>query len=703
MPRRIRKRKEKSPQRQKRSIQPDSLREEKGLVSQERTAQLFSKPDLSPLITPTDILSLQRIVGNQAMQRLLIQRQEEQALASMNGGQNRLTLNTPNDRYEQQASDVASQVVGRMDAAKNAVSQRQEEETLQPKGFVQRSIADTGHTVHPAISERVDAAKGGGQPLSSDVRNPMEQAFDADFGSVRVHTDSQSDEMNQSLQSHAFTTGQDIFFQNGKYDPKSQPGQELLAHELAHTMQPDAHTRIAPWAPSGHRLVTEKAFLDGDLGKKYAKKVQQILIDRAPDMDYIQDQQHHMNEGITRSDENISTYKKKAKRFVKTKSRTEAKQLKADLDDMWVKNELHIRKSDYMRMHGEGGEYTMNTIDAAALNRAVTVALVNKAAEVYNAGNTQVGIELLGDAIHQAEDRGSHFEGAAGKGHDARQTISMKQRLMSHKGAWKGVPKIPYIKSPHPDNSDENQAGAQRAIGYAQDVLYHFAAQVGGYIRTPNTPITRHITAKFGVETHSKGKATKKAEGFSAKLKTGDYLSTLGPQTGEQREGLSNVAITKEAKEALEYFLKGQKKQKESDVYRAAKKKFSTFGKAWRKAAKEERHGKCVDYYNEQVGPLKEGAQGMALAIKEAFSAIFKTELNVEPDYSEGTKNLDNFITAYGPLFDIFKDETKEQTEKVEEAKAYYKLMVMPWHETIEVMDRGINRAYKDKYGGNLF
>ncbi len=700
MPRRIRKRKEKAPQRPKRSTQSDFMREEKSLASPERAAQLFSTPSLSPLITPPDVLSLQRLIGNQAVQRLLLQQKEEQSPTSENGGQNRLTLNTPNDRYEQQAEDVASQVVGQINAAQSAVGQRQEG---QPERFLRRS-ADAGHTVHPAISERVDAAKGGGQPLSSDVRNPMEQAFDADFGSVRVHTDSEADEMNQSLQSHAFTTGQDIFFQDGKYAPDNQPGQELLAHELAHTMQPDAHTRIAPWAPTGHRMVTEKAFLDGDLAKKYGEKVRQILIDRAPDMDYIQDQQHDMNQGITESKENISAYKKKAKKFTNTKSDTEAKQIKAELDQMWINNTLHRRDTNYMRMHGEGGQYIMNANDAAALNRAVTVALLQKAVEVYSAGNMQVGIELLGDALHQAEDRGSHFEGAAGKGHDARQTISMKQRLMSHKGAWKGVPKIPYIKKPRPDNSDVNKDGAQKAIGYAQDVLYHFAAQVGGFIRTPEeAPTTRHVSIK-GIETYSKGKGTKRAESLVGSLKTGDYLSTLGPQTGEDREGLAGVNVTPEAKEALEYFLKGQKKQKEADMYRAAKQKFSTFGKAWRKAAKEERHGKCVDYYNEQIDPLKKEAQAIAFAIKEAFSGAFETTLNAEPDYeSSETGNVDEFISAYGRFLDLKGDDEMEKTEKIKECEAYYKLKIMPFHETLEVIDRAIRRAYKDKYGGNLF
>ena len=65
----------------------------------------------------------------------------------------------------------------------------------------------------------------------------MEQAFGADFSGVKVHTDGQSDQLNQSIQARAFTTGQDIFFRQGQYDPGSKGGQELLAHELTHVVQ----------------------------------------------------------------------------------------------------------------------------------------------------------------------------------------------------------------------------------------------------------------------------------------------------------------------------------------------------------------------------------------------------------------------------------------------------------------------------------
>ena len=78
----------------------------------------------------------------------------------------------------------------------------------------------------------------------------MEQAFGADFGGVKVHTDSRSDQLNQSIQARAFTTGQDVFFRQGEYNPGSRGGQELLAHELTHVVQQNGGTvQRSPLAP----------------------------------------------------------------------------------------------------------------------------------------------------------------------------------------------------------------------------------------------------------------------------------------------------------------------------------------------------------------------------------------------------------------------------------------------------------------------
>ena len=87
------------------------------------------------------------------------------------------------------------------------------------------------------VENRIQHSRGQGQPLGESVRAPMEQVFGADFSRVRIHTDGESHELNQAVQAKAFTTGQDIYFRGGAYEPGSRGGQELLAHELTHVVQ----------------------------------------------------------------------------------------------------------------------------------------------------------------------------------------------------------------------------------------------------------------------------------------------------------------------------------------------------------------------------------------------------------------------------------------------------------------------------------
>ena len=91
--------------------------------------------------------------------------------------------------------------------------------------------------VSPEVEQAIQRARGRGQALGGEVRAQMEPAFGADFSGVRVHTDSEADKLNRALSARAFTTGRDIFFRRGAYNPGSSSGRELLAHELAHVVQ----------------------------------------------------------------------------------------------------------------------------------------------------------------------------------------------------------------------------------------------------------------------------------------------------------------------------------------------------------------------------------------------------------------------------------------------------------------------------------
>lgn len=102
--------------------------------------------------------------------------------------------------------------------------------------ITQRS-SDAPAQLDDQVSQRINQARTGGEALHPDIQNQIGQGLGADFSQVRVHTSQESHELNQALGAKAFTTGKDIFFKEGAYDPHSSSGKELLAHELTHVVQ----------------------------------------------------------------------------------------------------------------------------------------------------------------------------------------------------------------------------------------------------------------------------------------------------------------------------------------------------------------------------------------------------------------------------------------------------------------------------------
>jgi hypothetical protein len=89
----------------------------------------------------------------------------------------------------------------------------------------------------PEIAGDIEAARGGGQPLADPVRADMQQSLGVDLSAVRIHADPRADALTRSVQAEAFTTGTDVFFRSGAYQPDSSDGRRLLGHELTHVVQ----------------------------------------------------------------------------------------------------------------------------------------------------------------------------------------------------------------------------------------------------------------------------------------------------------------------------------------------------------------------------------------------------------------------------------------------------------------------------------
>jgi len=79
---------------------------------------------------------------------------------------------------------------------------------------------------------------GAGVPLGAAERAFFEPRFGADLSPVRVHIGESAAAAAEQLGARAFASGSHVAFAAGAYAPRSAAGRALLAHELAHTIQP---------------------------------------------------------------------------------------------------------------------------------------------------------------------------------------------------------------------------------------------------------------------------------------------------------------------------------------------------------------------------------------------------------------------------------------------------------------------------------
>ncbi len=210
---------------------------------------------------------LQRTIGNKAVQKLIGSRTL----------QAKLGIGQPGDKYEQEADKVAEQVM-RMPEPRNFPEldepliqkmcpgceeeelRRQpieEEEELQKQPIEEdeefMTKADNAPDISHNLEPSIQGLRGRGMPLQKSMRTFFEPRFGQDFSQVRVHADAKADMLNRMLSARAFTTGQEIFFRQGEYNPCSSGGKKLLAHELTHVVQQSGETDTASQSPVRQR------------------------------------------------------------------------------------------------------------------------------------------------------------------------------------------------------------------------------------------------------------------------------------------------------------------------------------------------------------------------------------------------------------------------------------------------------------------
>ena len=147
-------------------------------------------------LSSSDVLALQRAMGNRAVQRILQTPQAPTAARTAHSATTGLLQRRPNPM----------------------------------------PIGPEGGSVDTGLERRLAHTQSSGSSLPAAIRRTLEPKLGADLGSVKVHTDSTSAQLNRELGAKAFTHKNHIYYGAGQ----SPSDIRLTAHEAVHTIQQGA-------------------------------------------------------------------------------------------------------------------------------------------------------------------------------------------------------------------------------------------------------------------------------------------------------------------------------------------------------------------------------------------------------------------------------------------------------------------------------
>jgi len=171
-----------------------------------------------------------------------------------------------------------ARIAARMPIARSSAASASPAKRLEVE-FTTIPVTNTpGFARDPDTARRIQQASQSGRPIEPMARAQLEQRFGVDLGAIRVHTDGAADTLSHELHANAFTTGSEIFFRSGAYEPASHAGLKLLAHEVVHTLQQASGPVNGVPAPGGV-VVSEP----GDNYERAAEATAEAVTgDRAP-------------------------------------------------------------------------------------------------------------------------------------------------------------------------------------------------------------------------------------------------------------------------------------------------------------------------------------------------------------------------------------------------------------------------------------
>ena len=142
-----------------------------------------------------------------------------------------------------------------------AVSNAMQMEDNRDAALLQAMVKDTIQCQSLDDEEEDDLIQGKFENktgMPDAVKQRMEESFETDFSSVRIHPDSSKAPEVGAL---AYTQGSDIHFAPGQFKPDTSAGQQLLGHELTHVIQ-QSEGRVQPTTEIGGMPVNDNENLE---------------------------------------------------------------------------------------------------------------------------------------------------------------------------------------------------------------------------------------------------------------------------------------------------------------------------------------------------------------------------------------------------------------------------------------------------------
>jgi hypothetical protein len=197
------------------------------------------------------VLSLQKTIGNQAIQRML------------NAGiiRAKLKVAKPDEIFGREADSVAGRIM-QMPGPRTAAQRRGALEDVTALGSKAPELSPQTETPEiddseirgrfeptpSSLESDLLGMKGSGSPLPGSTRSFFETRFGRDFGHVRAHTRTQPAVLGGQIGAKAFAKESDNIFGRDRYSPQSPDGKKSLAHELMRPRQPNGPVSRLPEA-----------------------------------------------------------------------------------------------------------------------------------------------------------------------------------------------------------------------------------------------------------------------------------------------------------------------------------------------------------------------------------------------------------------------------------------------------------------------